>query len=196
MKDGPDLVADVSVVLERLLQADQGVQAVVVFADRDMRADLGSAVDQPLVFEDGQRLANGIARHEEFGCQLVLARQPAVVGAAVNLVPQHVGDLAGAVRSGAPDRRRFGLRHPITVILHIGCRIAPQKPPARAWSLRRLRAGLTRQKALQNRYCAIARQSGLNNRAERNTGPSTRRRAVDGALMVETPPGSARPRLG
>ena len=53
----------------------------------------------------------GIAGDEEFRGQGLLGGQTVVVGAEVNLLAQHVGNLAGTVRTGPPDRRRFGLRH-------------------------------------------------------------------------------------
>jgi hypothetical protein len=81
---------------------------VVVLADRDVGADLSAAVDQPLVLEHRESLANGVAGDEEFRGKRLLAGQPVVVHACMNLMPQHVGDLTSAVRAGQPERRRFG----------------------------------------------------------------------------------------
>jgi hypothetical protein len=70
--DGPDLVVHLAVVLERLLQPDQRVQAVVILAHRDVSADLGPAVDQPFVLQDGERLADGVTGDEELCGQRLL----------------------------------------------------------------------------------------------------------------------------
>ena len=58
---GAHLVADFADVFEGLFQSQQRVDPVVVLALRDVGADLGSAVDQTLVLEDAQRLANSVA---------------------------------------------------------------------------------------------------------------------------------------
>jgi hypothetical protein len=108
MQHRPYLVAHVAVVLERLLQSDEGVETVVVLADRDVSADLSSAVDQALGLEHGEGFANGVAGDEEFGGECLLGGQPCFVCACVDLMPQHVGDLTSAVGSRPPERRRFG----------------------------------------------------------------------------------------
>ena len=69
----------------------------------------GAAVDQALVLEHGERLANGVAGDEELGGQVLLAGQPVGVAAGVDLVAQHVGDLTRLVGARPADRRRFGL---------------------------------------------------------------------------------------
>ncbi len=108
MQHRPDLVAHVAVFLERLLQADKGVETVVVLSDRDVRANLSSAVDQPLGLEHGEGFANGVAGDEEFRGERLLGGQPGFVCACVDLMPQHVGDLTRAVCARPPERRRFG----------------------------------------------------------------------------------------
>ncbi len=130
MLDGPDLVADLAVVLERLLEADEGVEAVVVLVHRDVRADLWPAIDQAFVLQHGERFANGVAGHEEFLGQRILGRQAVVVDTRVDLLPQHVGDLTRAVRARSPDRRRLGLRHALTVWGGRAARTAAQWPSA------------------------------------------------------------------
>ena len=89
--------------LERLLQPEQGVETVVVLADRDVGADPSSAVDQPFGLEHGEGFANGVAGDEEIGGKRLLGGQPVAVCASVNLVSQHVGDLTRAVRARPPS---------------------------------------------------------------------------------------------
>ena len=69
---------------------------------------LGPRSIRPSCLENGERLANGVAGDEEFGGQLVLGGQAVGVGAGVDLLAQHVGDPAGTVGAGPPDRRWFG----------------------------------------------------------------------------------------
>ena len=126
---GPHLIADLAEILERLLQSEEGIEPVVVLALRDVGADLGSAVDQPLVLQDGERLANGVARHEEFGRQLVFGGQPVGVGIGVDLLAQHVGDAAGAVGPRAPDR--YWLRHEVKLTRPAGEFSAGEHRPRR-----------------------------------------------------------------
>ncbi|GCA98797.1 hypothetical protein NCCNTM_24320 [Mycolicibacterium sp. NCC-Tsukiji] len=110
--DRAHFVADVTVILEGLLEPDKRVQAVIVFALRNVGADARSPVDQPLGLEDRQGLAHGVAGYRELGDQLGLTRQARRVDPVAHLVAQHVGHLAGAV--GAPaQRRRGGLGHAV-----------------------------------------------------------------------------------
>ena len=69
---GAHFVADVAVALERLLEADERVEAVVVLADGDVGAGARPAVDEPFVLQRGQRLANGVAGDEELGREIGL----------------------------------------------------------------------------------------------------------------------------
>ncbi len=52
----------------------------------DMSADFGTMLDQPLVFQNGERLANGVAGQEEFGRQRTFQRQAVGVGADMDLL--------------------------------------------------------------------------------------------------------------
>ncbi len=103
------LVADLAVALERLLEADERVEAVVVLADGDVGAGAGTAVDEAFVLERRERLANGVAGDEELACQVLLGRQSVGVAAGVDLVSQHVGDEARLVGARSADRRRFDM---------------------------------------------------------------------------------------
>jgi hypothetical protein len=134
---GPDLVADFAVVLERLLEADECVEAVVVLVHRDVRADLGSAIDESFVLQHRERLANGVAGHEEFLGQRTLGGHSAVVDTRVDLLAQHIGDLTRTVRAHSPDRRRLGLRHALTVWAGNAARTAREWPSAHVNRLRR-----------------------------------------------------------
>jgi hypothetical protein len=96
------------------LQSQQGVEPVVVFALRDVSADLGSAVDQTFVLQRGERGANGVARYREVGRQFELTGQPVVVGAGEDLVAQHVGNLASAGGARLANRQRYGCGHVVT----------------------------------------------------------------------------------
>ena len=69
---------------------------------------LRPAVDQPLVLERGQRLANGVAGDEELRGEVCFGGQPVGVAAGVDLMPQHVGDQARLVGARPAERRRFG----------------------------------------------------------------------------------------
>ena len=90
---------------------------MVDLALRDVGANLGTAFDQPLVFQNGKRLPNGVAGHEEFGRQLTFRRQPIGIGAGMDLMSQHVGDAARAIGAGTPDRYGYSLwSHVVTVM--------------------------------------------------------------------------------
>jgi hypothetical protein len=102
-----------------------------------MCADLGPAIDEAFVLQYGERLANGVAGHEEFFSQRVLGGHAAVVGTRVDLLAQHIGDLPRAVRAHSPDRRRLGLRHALTVWAANAARTAAQRPSAHVNRLRR-----------------------------------------------------------
>ncbi|BBY10831.1 hypothetical protein MMARJ_15710 [Mycobacterium marseillense] len=68
------------------------------------------------MLEDGQRLANGVARDREFGGQIQFGRQAVRVGVGVDLLAQHIGDPAGAAGPRAlniPDG--YWLRHAATL---------------------------------------------------------------------------------
>ena len=88
-----------------------GVETVVVFADRHMCAGLRTPVDQSFVLEDGKRFPDGVTRDEKLCGKPLFGGQPVVIGARVDLVSQHVGDLTSTVGAGPPDGRRFGVRH-------------------------------------------------------------------------------------
>jgi hypothetical protein len=109
------LVADLAVGFEGLLQSQQCVESVVVLALRDVGADLGSAVDQSFVLQCGQRLANGVAGHREFGRQFELTGQPVVVGTGVDLMAQHVGDLTRAISARLANRQWYCFGHAVTL---------------------------------------------------------------------------------
>lgn len=73
---------------------------MVTFALRDVRADFRAAVDKSLALQHRQRVADGVARNEELGGEVLLGGQATVVGPGVNPVAQDVGDLAHAVGAG------------------------------------------------------------------------------------------------
>ncbi len=81
---------------------------MVVLAQRDVGADLGAALDQPFVFQRGERFPNGVARHREFGGQLRLPGQAVVISAGVDLVAQYVGDLTRTIGARLTDRQWYG----------------------------------------------------------------------------------------
>ena len=100
-------VADLAIALERLLEADERVEAVVVLADGDMGTGAGTTVDETLVLQRSERLTNGVAGDEELACQVLLARQSVGVAAGMDLVSQHVGNQARLVGARSAKRRRF-----------------------------------------------------------------------------------------
>ena len=90
---------------------------MVAFALGDVGADLGSAVDQSLVLQDAERLANGVAGSREFGGQFVFGGQPLRVDAGVDLLTQHVGGPGGTIGPGALSTRdRYGVGHAVTLM--------------------------------------------------------------------------------
>ncbi len=72
-----------------------------------MGAHLGGPLDQALVLEQGQGVADRIAGDVEFGRQLRFAGQRAIEGAGMDLLAQYVGDLTGAVRTARWLRRHL-----------------------------------------------------------------------------------------
>ena len=108
-----------------------------------MGADLGPAPDQPLLLEDGQRFANGVAGERECSGQVQFGRQAARVGVGVDLLAQHVGDPPGANGPGAltvPDG--YWMRHAATLTQLRGLfRAADESPRRRLGVLRRAAFG-------------------------------------------------------
>ncbi len=90
-----------------------GIESVLELALCDVGSDFGSAVDQSFVFQNSKRLANGVARHQEFGRQLLFGRQPVGVGVGMDLLAQDVGDPTGTV--GPRSANRYWLRHAVTL---------------------------------------------------------------------------------
>lgn len=90
--------------LEGLLQAQQGVEAVIEFARGHPGADLGRAIDESLVAQQRQGLAHGVAGGAVLGGELLLTGQGALHRARQDLVAQDVGHPARPIGTLATDR--------------------------------------------------------------------------------------------
>jgi hypothetical protein len=81
---------------------------MVVLALCDVRADLGSTVDQAFVLQCGKRGPDSVAGDQEFGRQFQLTGQSLIEGAGVDLVTQHVGNLARAISARLANWQCYG----------------------------------------------------------------------------------------